>query len=171
MVQFDTTLTQSPTRHLHSQYVKLALNLYWSGSCVLIGYLIGQIGVILSARDFLGILCCGPARKKIPFWPLNKSFSDQACSVEMAGYRRRSFLLLANTQPNLLPRSLVDEASSTRDQGRRLYPCACRISHDMNPDIFAGLTIRSWESVETRFRCIKRWRLLKTRLWSHLLTR
>ena len=160
MVQFGTTLTQSPTRHLHSQYVKLALNLYWSGSCVLIGYL-----------DHLARSGFPPAflqEKKIPFWPLNKSFIDQACSVKMAGC---SSLRLANTQPNLVPRSLVDEASSTRDQCRRLYPCACRIFCDMNSDIFAGLTIRSCESVEIRSRCIKRWRLLKTRLWSHLLTR
>ena len=167
-MQFDTTLTQSLTRHLHSQYVKLALNLYCSGSSVLIGYLIGQIGVILPARDFS---LWSRKKKKIPLWPLNKSFIDQACSVKMAGYWRRLFLRLANTQPNVVPRSLVDEASSTRDQGRRLYPCACRISCDMNSDIFAGRTIRSCESVETRFRCIKRWRLLKTRLSSHLLTR
>ena len=93
---------------------------------------------------------------------------------DQGGWISASFFFLwrlANIQPNLVRRSLVDEASSTRDLGRRLYPCACRISHDMNPDIFAGLTIRSWESVETRFRCIKRWRLLKTRLSSHLLTR
>jgi len=55
-----------------------------------IGYLSGQDGAILPARD-MGFV---PQGKFIMFWrffPYNKSFIDQACSVKMAGYWPRSF--------------------------------------------------------------------------------
>ena len=44
----------------------------------------------------LGISRFVPAKAKffgVIFWPYNKSFIDQACSVEMAGYWPRSFFL------------------------------------------------------------------------------
>ena len=61
----------------------------WSESCVLIGYPSGQDGPILPARDcplcahHLGVI----------FWPNDKLFIDQACSVKMAGYWSHSFFL------------------------------------------------------------------------------
>ena len=42
----------------------------------------------------LGIVRFVPAKAKffgVIFWPYNKSFIDQACSVKMAGYWPRSF--------------------------------------------------------------------------------
>ena len=42
----------------------------------------------------LGIASFVPAKAKfvyVIFWPCNKSFIDQACSVKMAGYWPRSF--------------------------------------------------------------------------------
>ena len=55
-----------------------------------IGYLSGQDGAILPARD-TGYV---PQGKFVMFWcfiPYNKSFIDQACSVKMAGYWPSSF--------------------------------------------------------------------------------
>ena len=43
----------------------------------------------------LGIARVDPAKRnsiRVMFWPYNKSFIDQACSVKMAGYWPRSFL-------------------------------------------------------------------------------
>ena len=48
-------------------------------SCVLIGY---PSGTFVPAKvKFFGVI----------FWPYNKSFIDQACSVKMVGYWPRSF--------------------------------------------------------------------------------
>ena len=44
----------------------------------------------------LGISCIGPARKRVlfmAFWLYNRSFIDQACSVNIAVYCPRSFWL------------------------------------------------------------------------------
>ena len=44
----------------------------------------------------------------VMFWPYNKSFIDQACSVKMVGYWPRSFLRLYG--PRLLTSRLVNNA-------------------------------------------------------------
>ena len=55
-----------------------------------------SLATVLPARDCpLGIARFVPAKAKffgVIFWPYNKSFIDQACSVKMAGYWPRSFL-------------------------------------------------------------------------------
>ena len=57
-------------------------------SCVLIGYTSGQNGPIFPAWDHTHV---GPAKKKFSFWPFNKSFIEEDCSVTVAGYLLRSF--------------------------------------------------------------------------------
>ena len=42
----------------------------------------GLLALVLQKRNSVGVI----------FWPYNKSFIDQACSVKMVGYWPRSFL-------------------------------------------------------------------------------
>ena len=61
-----------------------------SESCVLIGY---QDRPILPTRDF-PLFSAKAKFFGVIFWPYNKSFIGQACSVKMAGYWPRSFFVL-----------------------------------------------------------------------------
>ena len=70
------------------------------------GYASGQDGPILPNRD-----CPRWSRQKrnsvgVMFWPYNKSFIDQACSVKMAGYWPRSFLRFYGPRLRLGPLKL-----------------------------------------------------------------
>ena len=60
------------------------------------------VGSILPAPD-----CSLCSRKSdffgVIFWPYNKSFIDQACSVKMAGYWPRSFMRFHGLRFHLCP--------------------------------------------------------------------
>ena len=60
-----------------------------------------------------GIVHIVPAKAKVLgviFWPYNKSFIDQACSVKMTGYWPRSFLRCYGQYPAILTSRLVNNA-------------------------------------------------------------
>ena len=67
------------SNNIRAQYVSLENSIDVVGGSISSYYM-----TVLPGRDY----SLGPARLKIIFWcftPYNKSFIDQACSVEMAG--------------------------------------------------------------------------------------
>ena len=54
----------------------------------------------------LGYTRVGPAKKKFSFWPFNKSFINEDCSVTVAGYLLCSFFsfLLTSTSSHKTPK-------------------------------------------------------------------